>query len=162
MGLFGIRGELPISEPGGSQHVDRTLSRKGKEAGRAATAVKKLAESAGEEGGAGLGSDWAPLRTRAQRRLRASWLLLGHFLPCGHCFPGCSDHKESARDAGDPGSVPGLGRSPAEGKGYRLQFSGLEKPMDRGAWRAAVHGVTKSQRRLSDFHSLYLSRLILF
>ena len=49
--------------------------------------------------------------------------------------------KESACNAGDPGSIPGSGRSPAEGNGYPLQFSCLENPMDRGAWRATVHGV---------------------
>ena len=67
-------------------------------------------------------------------------------------FPGGSDSKESACNAGDLGSVPGLGRSPGEGNGYPLQYSCLENPMDRGAWRATVHGVTKSQTRLSDFH----------
>ena len=67
-------------------------------------------------------------------------------------FPGGSDGKESACKAGDPGSIPGLGGSPGEGKGYPLQYPCLENPMDRGAWRAAVHGVTKSQTRLSDCH----------
>ena len=56
-----------------------------------------------------------------------------------------SDSEESASNAGDPGSIPGLGRSPGEGKGNPLQCSCLENPMDRGAWQAAVHGVTKSQ-----------------
>ena len=55
--------------------------------------------------------------------------------------------KESAHDAGDLGSVPGLGRSPGEGKGYPLQYSGLENSMD-----CIVHGVAKSQTRLSNFH----------
>ena len=44
---------------------------------------------------------------------------------------------------GDPGSIPGLGRSPGEGHGNPLQYSCLEKPMDRGAWRVTAHGVTK-------------------
>ena len=53
--------------------------------------------------------------------------------------------KESACSTGDPGSVPKLGRSPGEGNGNLLQYySCLESPMDRGAWRATVHGVTKS------------------
>ena len=65
-------------------------------------------------------------------------------------FPGGSDGKESACNAEDPGSIPGLGRSPGEGHGYPLQYSGLENPMDRGAWGATVHGVAKSQTRLSD------------
>ena len=55
--------------------------------------------------------------------------------------------KESARNAGDLSSIPGLGRSPGEGKGYPLQYSGLENSMDY-----TVHGVAKSQTRLSDFH----------
>ena len=55
--------------------------------------------------------------------------------------------KESACNAGDMGSIPGLGRSPGEGKGYPLQYSGLENSMD-----CIVHGVTKSRTPLSDFH----------
>ena len=55
--------------------------------------------------------------------------------------------KESACNAGDLGSIPGLGRSPGEGKGYPLQYSGLENSMD-----GIVHGVAKSQTRLSNFH----------
>ena len=58
-------------------------------------------------------------------------------------FPGGSDGKESACSAGDPGSVPGLGRSPGEGNGCALQYSCLENPMDRGAWQATVHEVTR-------------------
>ena len=56
----------------------------------------------------------------------------------------------NARDAGDAGLIPGWGRSPGVGNGNPLQYSCLENPMDRGAWRATVHGVTKSQIRLSD------------
>ena len=48
-------------------------------------------------------------------------------------FPGGSDGKESASDAGDLGSIPGLGRFPGEGIGYTLEYSCLENPMDRGA-----------------------------
>ena len=62
-------------------------------------------------------------------------------------FPCGSAGKESACNAGDLGSIPGLGRSPGEGKGYPLQYSGLENSMDY-----IIHGVTKSQTRLSDFH----------
>ena len=65
---------------------------------------------------------------------------------------GSSAGKDSACKAGDPSSVPGLGRYPGEGNGYPLQYSGLDNSMDRGAWWATVHGVTKSQTRLSDFH----------
>ena len=58
-------------------------------------------------------------------------------------FPGGSDGKASACNAGDPGSIPGLGRSSREGNGNPLQYSCLENSMDRGAWQAAVHGVTR-------------------
>ena len=67
-------------------------------------------------------------------------------------FPDSSVGKESTCNAGDPSSIPGLGRSAVEGIGYPLQYSGLENSMDRGAWWATVHGVTKSQTQLSDFH----------
>ena len=60
------------------------------------------------------------------------------------CFPGGSDGKESACNAGDPGVIPGLGRSPGEGNGNPLQCSCLENPIDRGAWQATVHGISKS------------------
>ena len=56
----------------------------------------------------------------------------------------------SARDARDTGLIPELGRSPAGGNGNPLQYSCLENPVDRGAWWATVHGVTKSWIRLSD------------
>ena len=59
-------------------------------------------------------------------------------------------------NAGDPGLIPGSGRSPGEGHGNPLQYSCLEYSMDRGAWWATVHGVAKSQTRLSDFGFLSL------
>ena len=62
-------------------------------------------------------------------------------------FPCSSAGKESACSAGDLGSIPGLGRSLGEGKGYPVQYSGLENSMDY-----TVHGVAKSQTQLSDFH----------
>ena len=62
-------------------------------------------------------------------------------------FPDISVHKESACNAGDPSLVPRSGRSPGEGKGYPLQYSGLENSMD-----CIVHGVAKGPSRLSDFH----------
>ena len=49
-------------------------------------------------------------------------------------FPGGSDGKASVYNVGDPGSIPGSGRSPGEGNGNPLQYYGLENPMDRGAW----------------------------
>ena len=70
-------------------------------------------------------------------------------------FPGGSDGKASARNAEDPGSIPGSGRSPGEGNGNPLQYSCLENSMDGGAWWATVHGVAKSQTRLSDFMMLF-------
>ena len=62
-------------------------------------------------------------------------------------FPGGSDSKESACNAGDLDSIPGLGRSPGEDNGYPLQYSGLENSID-----CIVHGVTKSRPQLSNFH----------
>ena len=68
-------------------------------------------------------------------------------------FPGGSDGKESACNVGDPGLIPGSGRSPREGNGNWLQYSCMENPMDREAWRATVHGVAKSwtQQRFQNF-----------
>jgi len=66
---------------------------------------------------------------------------LTYGLPCG------SVGKESTCNVGDLSSIPGFGRSPGEGKGYPLQYSGLENSMDR-----TVRGVAKSWTRLSDFH----------
>ena len=65
-------------------------------------------------------------------------------------FPGGSVGKEFACNVGDLGSIPGLGRSPAERNGNPLQYSCLENSKDRGAWWATVHGVTKSWTQLSD------------
>ena len=59
-------------------------------------------------------------------------------------LPSGSEGKESACNAGDPGLMPGLGRSPEEGNGNPLQNSCLENPMDGGDWQAIVHGVAKS------------------
>ena len=61
-----------------------------------------------------------------------------------------SDSKESACNAGDPGLIPGSGRPSGEGNGNPLQYSCLENPMERGAWWATAHGVTKSGTRLND------------
>ena len=68
-------------------------------------------------------------------------------------FPGGSKVKASASSAGNLGLIPESGRSPGEGNGNPVQYSCLENPMDRGAWRATVHGVAKSRTRLSDFTS---------
>ena len=58
-------------------------------------------------------------------------------------FPGGSDGKVSASYAGDPGSIPGLGRSAWKGNGNPVQYSCLENSMDRGAWQATIHGVIR-------------------
>ena len=63
--------------------------------------------------------------------------------------------KRLVCSAGDPGLIPGLGRSPGEGNGSPLQDSCLENPMDRGAWSATVHGVVKGRTLLSDFTSFH-------
>ena len=72
-----------------------------------------------------------------------------------HNFPGGSDGKASAYNLGDPGLIPGSGRSPGEGNGNPLQYSCLESPMDGGAWWATVRGVTRSHTRLSDLFFLF-------
>jgi len=69
-------------------------------------------------------------------------LCFSFFLNIYHFLGGLAG-KESACNAGDPRLIPGLERSPGEENGYQLQYSCLENSMDRGAWRATVHGVTK-------------------
>ena len=93
----------------------------------------------------GTGNHWWYSRT-----VSPSWSLLSSSGKRG--FPGGSDDKESACNAEEQSSIPGLGRSPGEGNGYPLQSSCLENPMDRGAWRATVHGV-QSQTQLSNWHT---------
>ena len=78
-----------------------------------------------------------------------------HAPPLG--FPGISLDKESAYNAGDPGSIPGWGRFPGEGTGYPLQYSCLGSPMERGAWWATLHeGLKESDttQGLNHSHSL--------
>ena len=91
------------------------------------------------------------------------WFVLAVFLmrtSAYRGFPGGSDGKESACNAGDPGSIPGSERSPGEGKGYPLLYSCLENLTDREAWWSTVHGVWKSwtntteQLTLSAYHEL--------
>ena len=69
----------------------------------------------------------------------------GDCFKSGQWFPDGSDGKDSIWNARDPDSIPGWGRSPGEGNGNPHQYSCLENPIDRGAWQATVHGVTKSQ-----------------
>ena len=78
----------------------------------------------------------------------ATTLQIGHPYPYLRGFPGVSDSKESACNAGDPGSTPGLGRSPGEGNGNPLQYSYWENSKVGEAWWTAIHGVTKSQTQL--------------
>ena len=68
----------------------------------------------------------------------------------GGCFLGGSDSRESAWNVGGLSSIPGSGRSLGEGNGYPLQYSSLENFMDRGTWRAIVHGVPKTQTQLNN------------
>ena len=81
------------------------------------------------------------------KNIQTKLIYLGAF-PCG------SDIKESASNAGNPGLIPGSGRFPGEGNDNPLQYSCLENSMDRGDLWAKVHGVTKSQTQLNDYHSL--------
>ena len=69
---------------------------------------------------------------------------------CLKGFPDSLVGKESTCNAGEAGLIPGSGRSPGEGTGYPLQYSGLDNSMYRGAWQTTVHGVTKSQTQLRD------------
>ena len=80
--------------------------------------------------------------------LEGSFCLLG--------FPGGLNGKEFACNAGHLSLIPGSGRTPGEGNGYPLQYSGLEDFMDSGAWQATVYEVAKSQTRLRDFHFILL------
>ena len=86
-----------------------------------------------------------PGKSRRETTVSCTGVKMCHFR-----FPGGSDGKESAQSAGDPGLIPGLGRSPGEGNGNPSQYSCLENSMDRGAWRAIVHGVPESPTLLSD------------
>ena len=74
-------------------------------------------------------------------------------------FPGGSEGKESTCNAGDSGSIPGLGRSAGEGTGNPFQYSCLENPMDRGAWWATVHGVAKSRTQQKQLSTGQLTHL---
>ena len=67
-----------------------------------------------------------------------------------YIYPVGSDGEEYACNTGDLGSILGWGRFPGEGNGYLLQYSCLENSMDRGAWRATIHGVAQSWTKLSD------------
>ena len=97
-------------------------------------------------------------------------LALGSSFIPSELFPTCNmevglprqiSSKESANSAGDPGdlgSIPGSGRFPGGGHGSPLPYSCLENPMDRGAWHAIVHGVSKSQTRLKRLNHTHTQR----
>ena len=89
------------------------------------------------------------LPSMGSHRVGHNWSDLAATVAAFLVFPCGSAGKESACNAGDLSSIPGWGRSPGEGKGYPLRYSGLENIMDY-----TVHGVTKSQTQLSDFHFL--------
>ena len=71
-------------------------------------------------------------------------------------FPHSSVGKESACNAGDPGLIPGSGRSSGEGNGNPLQYSRLENPMDRGAWQSTVHGIAKASDTIETKQQKYM------
>ena len=104
-----------------------------------------LGSSTGKESACNAGDpSWIPgFRSSPKERVRLPTpVFLG--------FPGDSDGKEYIYNAGYLGLIPGLGRSPGRRHGNPLQYSCLENPMDRGAWLATVHGVTKSQTWLNN------------
>ena len=87
-------------------------------------------------------------------------IIMWRYLPSVR-LPQWLSGKESTCNTEDPGSIPSSGRSPGEGNGNPLQYSCLENPMDRGAWRATVHGVTKSRTWLKQL-STHVFPLYLF
>ena len=89
---------------------------------------------------------WAQIHASSHLGLYPDKSIKGHLID----FPGVSDGKEFACNAGDLHLVPESGRSPGEGNGNPLQYSCLENSMDTGAWRATVHGVAENQTQLSD------------
>ena len=93
---------------------------------------------------------WNDLINSSIPRLSLIFMGIGRYRGTGLPWSGCLDGKESACNAGDPGSIPGLGRSPGEGNGNPLQYSCQENSMDRGTWCATVHVVAKSWTQLSD------------
>ena len=86
---------------------------------------------------------WPPLAQNEFLNFDLFFILMG--------FPGGSDSNASACNVKDPGSIPGLERSPGEGNGNPLQYSCLENSMDRGAWQATIHTVAESWTQLNDF-----------
>ena len=77
--------------------------------------------------------------------ISSEMILVLNPISCHGGFPGGSDGKASACNAGDLGSIPGSARSPGEGNGNPLQYSCLENSVDGGAWWATVYGVAKNR-----------------
>ena len=86
-----------------------------------------------------------PERSQLQKSITILFPLKSHI-----CILFGSDGKESICNAGDMGLIPGSGRSSREGSGYPLQYTCLENPIDKEAWKATVHGIAESQTRLSN------------
>ena len=119
-----------------------------------------LAQASVSEGPAKARASWAPSLSQGERNSQSSAECIRehsqHTLQLWSAlfvlyelhvwdFLGSPDGKRSACHAGDTGLIPGSGRSPGEGNDYPLQYSCLENPMDRGAWRATVHGIPKNR-----------------
>ena len=118
------------------------------------SSIHESGRSTVEETGHPLQYSWASLVAQLVKNPPAMWETwvrsLGWEDPVEKgkaTHPGGSEVKASGCNAGHLGLIPGLGRSPGEGKGYPLQYSALENPMD-----GTVHGVTEIRRRLRDFH----------
>ena len=92
----------------------------------------------------------APLAGLINNMIRSLIQIKDYLQDASAQFPGASGSKASACNAGDLGLIPRLGRSPGKGNGNPLQYSCLENSMDRGAWLAIVHVVTKSWTQLSN------------
>ena len=104
-----------------------------------------------------------PLQTK-QGSYFILYFIKQYLAPCRGAtlgFPGASDSKEFACNAGDTGSIPGLGRSPGGRNGNPLQYSHLENSMDRGDWQATVHGLAKNRTQLSTMHGTVIIIIIL-
>ena len=82
------------------------------------------------------------------RCFRLDFVVSGRFLQSFPCGASVKNPPANVGDTRDVGSIPGSGRSPGGGHGNPFQYSYLENPMDRGAWQATVHGLTKSQTQL--------------
>ena len=126
------RARAPLLLGAGAQHVGAVTVARGLRRYSSPAAEHRLSSC-------GAGASW--------------WNLPRPGIEADSCPPGGSEVKASAHNAGDLGFIPGSGRSPGEENGNALQYSCLENPMDRGTWRATVHGVTKSRTWLSDFIS---------